>query len=136
MGQPRAIHQGLRHNRHVRGRQTERTHLVLVEVDAQRADRLIPVELHIPHLRICRNHALDIACNRAHDLSVGPDDAELHGEAHGRTELQARDPQPGLRKCLVDHGHQARAHALARFEITGHYDELGVTRVRQLGVEG
>ena len=78
---------------------------------------------------------LHLAGDLAHHLRVGADDAELHREADRRAQLEPGDAHPGLRELLVGRGHQPRAHALARFQVLGHHDELGIAGVGQLGVE-
>ena len=110
--------------RDVSRRQTECARLVLVDVDAQHTDGIVPVELDVTQQRTRGHDALNVACDRANDLGVGPDDAKLHRVSHRRTELQPRDPDPRLREGLVCGGHQARAHPLARLEIASHHDEL------------
>ena len=135
MRQRRAVHHGLRDERHVGRRQAERTGLVLVEVDLQRANRVVPVELDVAHLRAGGDDVFYLARDLAHLLRVRTDDTELDREADRRTELEARDADPHLRELLVDARHQPRAHAFARLHVLRHHDEDGVARVRQLRIE-
>ena len=133
--QGRAVHHGLRHHRDVGRREAERTRLVLVQLHLHRAHRVVPVELHVAHLRAGRDHLLHLAGDLAHHLRVGTDHAELHRVAHRRPELQARHAHPRLRELLVGCSHQARTHAFTRFQVLGHHDELGEAGVRQLGIQ-
>ena len=133
--QRRAVHERLRHERHVRRRESQRARLVLVEVDSQRANRVVPVELDVAHLGARRDHRFDVARDLAHLLRVRADDAELYREADRRAELEPRDAHPRVRELVVGHRHQPRAHPFTRLHVLRHHDEHGVARVRQLRIE-
>ncbi len=79
---------------------------------------------------------LYLAGDAAHDLGVRADDAELHRKANRRTQLEPGDTHPCLRELLICRGHQASAHLFASRQILGHYHELGVAGIGQLGIQG
>ena len=101
----------------------------------QRANRVVPVELDVAHLRTRSDHRFDLTCDRTNHLRIRTDDTELDREADRRAELEARHTDPDLREFLVDARHQAGAHAFTRLHVARHDDEDGVARVRQLRIE-
>ncbi|MNF56772.1 hypothetical protein D3C84_382730 [compost metagenome] len=130
-----AVHHGLGRQRHVGRREAKRARLVLIELHFQRAHRVVPVELEVAHLRVGPNHLLHVAGNLAHHLGIGTYDAELHRVADRRPQLEAGHAHPRLRELLVSRGHQPLTYPFTCIQVLGHYNELGESRIRQLGVE-
>ncbi len=102
----------------VLGRHAERPHTVLVDDEAQIRSLLVPVEMRIDDLAICA-HDFPHAIGDVADLfRVGSDDAELHGEADRRAEIEPVHAHARFRQCAIGDGLlEARLDAFACLDI-------------------
>ena len=116
--------------------QTDGAGAVLIDFQPDRLRLLVPVEMRIDELAIVRHHLADLLGDVAHLQRVGPDDAELHRVADGRTEREPVDAGARFGKRAVGKRlFEARLDALARLQVLGHDDDLGKVRVGQNRVE-
>ena len=131
-----AREQRLQRLRHVLRRQPKRAGAVLVDLEADRLHLFAPVEVRVDDLGICRHDWRDLLGDLAHLHRIGADHAELHREAHRRTEHEAVDPRARFRQRAIGKRLlEPRLDALAGLQILGDDDDLGEVRVRQHRVE-
>ena len=120
----------------VLGRQAQRAGTVLVYLEPDRLHLLAPIEVRVDDLGVCRHHLAHLFGDCAHFHRIGPEHAELHGEANWRAEQETIDPRASFgERALGNHTFEPRLDALAGREILGDNDDLGEVRVRQHRVE-
>src|SRR5262249_57588851 len=91
-----------------------------------------PIEVRVDDLGVCRHDLLHFFGDRAHFHRVGPDHAELRGEADRRAEQETIDPRASFRQRAV--GNRALAPGLgppARRQNPRYEDASGACRVAQ-----
>ena len=102
----------------------QRARLGLVDLQAQRFDGLVPVVVHVAHVRIGAQGGLDFVGVGAQLLRIRPDHAELHRVIHGRPAGQELDACARFRKFLRQQGGQAAEQVIARGHVLRQHDEL------------
>ena len=109
---------------------------VLVDLKPDRLYLLTPIEVRVDDFGIRRHDLAHLFGNRAHFHGVGPDHAELHGEADGRAKQETINPRASFRqRAIGDGAFKPCLDALAGREILGDDDDLGEVRVRQHRIE-
>ena len=135
LGDDRAGDGGIQHGGERLRAQAEPARLVLVDLDAHLAGRLVPVEIDAPRVGAGRHHLGELERDLAHLVHVRAADAILHRPADRRPELERRDPRDRARKVLGQHLLQLGLQPLARVDILGDDHRLGEELVRQLDVQ-
>ncbi len=98
-------------------RHAERARLVLVDLQAQHLDRLVPVVVHAAHVRVRAQDLLGAVGPVAHLLHLWPDDAELHRIRHRRPVGQQLDAAAHLGEVGGQQLGQAPPERLARGQV-------------------
>jgi hypothetical protein len=101
----------------------QRARLVLVDLQAQHLDGLVPVVVDAAHVRVARAGSLRRSA-QARTCRVGADHAELHRVRHRRPVGQQLHAAAHLGELLGQQRRQALAQGLALGQVLGQHDGL------------
>jgi hypothetical protein len=112
------------------------TEPILIDLKLDRLGLLVPVEVRVDQFAVGRHNPTDVLGNLAHFQRIGSDDAELHGIANGRTEVEAVHPSAGLRQRTFGKSvFKPCFDALAGLQILRNDDDLRKVGIRQHWIE-
>ncbi|MCY1418410.1 hypothetical protein D9M71_339690 [compost metagenome] len=131
----RTRQRALQESRQVGGAHPHRPGAVLVDVQPHHLARLLPVQVHVHHMRVFAHLVGHLAGQGADFVDVFAGYAELHRVTHRRAILQARDTAAQGGEFIVQHLDQPAADFLAGLDGLGQHHELGEARRRQLLVQ-
>ena len=121
-----AADQRLQRLRDVLRRQPQSAGARLIDFEPQRGHFLAPVEMGVDDARVFAHHVANPRGDRAHLIGFGADDAELHGEADRRPEVETVEAHPRrAQRAAGDRRLDTRLDALARLHVLGDDDDLG-----------